>query len=166
LGFPSIPKIPNCEEIIYNKLVIGKSIDNMSCEELKNFHTQLLFCSDKDKNSFKDLINQTQNNINKECNKPKPVIPKECYACLRIGSGNEYVSGAQNGCDGTGYECNVFGYNCNTCWTNNPNSMEKWCRGNNFHDKDNNKDISYKVQRVGKFNCKTKTCLPGSHCGW
>lgn len=77
-----------------------------------------------------------------------------CYGCHRIGSGNEYVSGIQKACYGKKYQCNILGYNCNTCWTNNPDSLEKWCRGNNFHDKDNNKDISYKVQIVGDFNCE------------
>lgn len=150
-----------CERKIDDILMKNKTIDNMSCDELKNFKQSINICSGI---LWKDLIEQTQMIIDNKCK--EPIIAKECYGCLRIGSGNEYVSGAQNGCDGTGYECNIAGNNCNTCWTNNPNSMEKWCKGNNFHDKDNNKDISYKVQRVGEFNCETKTCWPGSHCGW
>lgn len=166
-----VPEI-SCTEII-KEFLTNKTIYDMSCEELKKDPKGLIrslkICTKRDR--FKDLainIEKQIDNLIIECNKPKPKpkSPKECFACLRIGSGNEYVSGAQNGCDGTGYECDILGYNCNTCWTNNPNSMENWCRGNNFYDKDNNKDISYKVQRVGNFNCETKKCWPGSHCGW
>lgn len=139
---------------------LGKTIDTMSCDELDlEYKWSKEGGCERESNIVKEIYN-------KKCYKPKPIIPKECYSCIRIGSGNEYVSGVQNGCDGTGYECDIFGGNCNTCWTNNPNSMKKWCEGNNFHDKDNNKDIRYKVQRVGVFNCETRKCWPGSHCGW
>lgn len=149
-----------CDKYIENLIKQNITIDNMQCNYFNTvFKDMTSRCKDKELD-FTDIIQQ----MDDKCNpKPNPEPPKGCYGCNKIGT-NEYVGGLQGTCNGSKYRCNTIGTNCDTCWTNNSDTLKKWCEEQKYYDKDNKKYITYKVQHVGDFNCVVRYCWPWSGC--